>query len=280
MFDPEHGEQKPTQEVTEQKETGNIKEAYEELDLPENEKKLYEISFFVKSKIDFLKIELCKESADRKSNIDFKSLQEKIKIIWPDFEGQRNKPNFKIPKEMLPIDISEVVVIFETNSSESGRFKGQIDIRLPLQHLMDAKSEQDIKNACSYILQTLFHEVEHIKFEGADLESDDPEDVFAYLSNPGEIRAHAKEYAFLYCSVYPNQEFDIDKMKEIISLSESGKSQTIHKDRIPKIRNYLIRFGDGTAEKYKEFGDVLEVNKQIIDLITKFVSEMKSLDVN
>src|SRR3989344_5898972 len=236
---------------------------YERLNLPENEKRLYQISFYIKDKIDSFAEELVKKLPKSPEGFKFKDCIERVKVIWPEFGGEMEevKPDFLLPKDILPPEVN-VVVRFERKASEIGKFENDVTIRLPLEPFMKARSEQEIKDAALLILQVVFHEVEHLEFFGSDIgDIGDKEELIKYLCDPGEVRAHAKQFAFWYTQEFPGKKFDIESMESVC-------------DKSPLAKNYFIGFAKDEVKKKYASVDVVATHKEIINLTDKFVSEM------
>ena len=70
----------------------------------------------------------------------------------------------------------------------------------------------------SGVKRTIQHELQHIIDEGSDASESGVEGMINYLSDAGEVRAHAKEAAYYFHKTFPEEnQFDIEKVKEGVS---------------------------------------------------------------
>ncbi len=116
------------------------------------------------------------------------------------------------------------------------------------------------ETALETTLIKIHHEIEHIKYPGID-EGEGIEGTINYLTNPGEIRAHAVQFAFKYQRHFPNEPFTLERMQ---SICESNKEI-----------NYFIGFNNPIKqEQYRSFGDLAKVHRQVVWLTKKFLDLM------
>lgn len=65
------------------------------------------------------------------------------------------------------------------------------------------------------IKKSIQHELQHIVDFGT-IQGDGVEGIISYLTNDGEIKAHAKEAAYYFSKMFPGEKnFDIEKVKEV-----------------------------------------------------------------
>jgi len=94
----------------------------------------------------------------------------------------------------------------------------------------------------------LQHELQHLLDWGTFLKSTSSGDKLDYLLHDGEVRAHAKEAAYVFSKLYGKEEFDLNKIKHIngrlsnyhaIASRPSAVVETLGVDSsyIPKLQN-------------------------------------------
>lgn len=135
------------------------------------------------------------------------------------------------------------------------------------------------------LLSTIQHELQHIVDFGGKVEDNTIIDIILYLTESGEVSAHAKQYAYLYHKIYPqDMEIDMNKLKtEFLSKIPSNRSYK-------KILNYLNFASEPEAiasrnnlpekEKYikmmKEAGDdFIVLMKRYLKLFKKTIHDSK-----
>src|SRR5690606_24908173 len=110
------------------------------------------------------------------------------------------------------------------------------------------------------VLQSIYHEVEHLYYPGETK----TEDGLKYLGNPGEIRAFARQFTFLYHHHYPNSIFDLKKMQ---ALAESYRDK--------RAIFYFIQFANHEKQKeYRERADVAQIHKEVTSLTERFCNDL------
>lgn len=170
-----------------------------------------------------------------------------LKNVWPKDAQKGNVLTF--PKELghgimgKPIQFTQINdphITAHTNH-QNGEFAGMtFNARL-----VDRNPDEGVKK----LLSAVEHEVEHIFYPGQT-----HEDPMEYMSDEGEMRAHAREIAEGYKKKYPNMQF-FPRLAEMM-VKEEPFNQT-H-------RNYL------TGMKGSEIG------KQMLDLISAHFSAQTS----
>jgi hypothetical protein len=132
------------------------------------------------------------------------------------------------------------------------------------------------------LLPTIQHELQHIVDFGGQIEGsyDEPEnfniDYLKYLSIPGELAAHAKQFAYIYHKIYPNdKELDIEKFKSELSSKISLKNLNV------KIVHYLefALSAEDTASRDKIPSQYIplmkETGNKFLDLVQKYFKYFK-----
>jgi len=224
---------------------------------PQEENFLTEVSRRICASLEHLSYDVPK--VDR-----YKSFINSLRIIWPDNDGHRVKPRFKLA------GFQDVSIKFEPygvgGSHETANIAGReiTDIVIGLRIAIDAQDPATFQHAIRQIAATIYHEVEHLFYHGADLEDDTtPEDAVKYLANPGEMRAHAKQFAYLYSQAFPDQDFDLDKM---ISICKTNKEI-----------NYFVTMADPMKQhKYAAIADLKFVHEKMVEMTAIFVKLLRS----
>ncbi|MBU0761920.1 MAG: hypothetical protein KKD39_02750, partial [Candidatus Altiarchaeota archaeon] len=130
----------------------------------------------------------------------------------------------------------------------------------------------------------LYHESTHIFHKGSSLE--DAEDALdikvpgfnqmdaplrsklsgvEYLSNPGEMMAHAAEYAYYYSIHHPGMPFNIEKMRETIPLMDK-------KTQNSATSYYSAMSNPEKQDEYAKYGfDLAKTHQEMIKLTGQYV---------
>jgi len=179
--------------------------------------------------------------------------------IWPENDGipWQRRPRFNVPG-------TDILIRFESQTSEYDSVNKTMS--LPVGKLRSAKTSEELDLAFTHLMQSMYHETEHIFNPGQELAgTDDIQEMISYLCNEGEIRAHAKEYAYRYVKEYPGEPFDLLKMQELaLKLQAEGK---------PNARNYFIVFADPEKqEKYGLYGDVKKAHDNMMTMVGKIIN--------
>jgi hypothetical protein len=106
----------------------------------------------------------------------------------------------------------------------------------------------------------------HLHHKGADEGDGGVEDAIRYMTTQGEMRAHAKDYAWTWSRSFPGKPFDPNKFMEVIVPKLVDSKQK-------KARNYFVAFSDPLKqEKYKHVADLGTANKQLIGMVNGYVN--------
>ncbi len=194
---------------------------------------------------------------------DFFSL---LSEIWPENNGRRVKPEYYINFEYAG-KLKKIAVIFGDSSSadkpifESDGISKRVFIRLDSINSHWEKRPVTPEGV-NVFLENVYHEVEHVFYPGHDsLDDSDLAELIGYYTNPGEIRAYARQFAHTYSLHYPGEIFDLKKMQALAL--ESGDGRAI---------NYFNSFADPEKQaKYAEFGDIKKTHETIVSLTERFV---------
>lgn len=150
-----------------------------------------------------------------------------------------------------------------------GKFSGFVINMTPFRK---AKSPQELDQAVDALKAALHHECEHIYNPGDDYNPGEDDDALhktlEYLSNPGEIRAHAREIAWGYAKNFPGQPFDLQKAQSMLDQPYFNMSH----------KNYLVKLSDPRkwaelSQKYQlqqnPHTAILQVIQQILPQYSK-----------
>jgi hypothetical protein len=250
--------------------------------ISEKERKLYELDLFVEKKVEEALRMVAKKIEEMKvqgRDVEkFRFITNELKKVFSDFEGASSKPNFKISSEILPDPSKRVRLRFDHTSGSVGHVAGSdlFTITLPLQQLYSAQTLEEFDDARIALVQTIYHEIEHIELWGADvLDTKDSAAIVEYLCNPGEMRAYAKQYAYLYVEHFTGEPFRLEDMRQIIQWNRDGQRQDIPKTKIFKAIAYFEQFFDRAFQKkYEHTANLQEVAIGFMRLVNKFVDEM------
>lgn len=202
-----------------------------------------------------------------------------IKQVWP---SQSFKGNRFIFPPGLPQDIVGKTVHFYLKPSgnradtlhDNGQFLG---FNIDITGFNNAKNADELDDYVNMIKSVIHHEVEHIynvgdTYDPEDYDTDDDriKGTFRYMSNLGELKAHARQMAYLYAQKFPGQKFDLEKAKTI--LNDPAFNQT-H-------RNYFDRLSQPTVwHKYSEkFPNMQNPFDAIMRYVPSFVDQYNKLD--
>lgn len=201
-----------------------------------------------------------------KSNI---KLLEAIKQNWPS-EGSRGI-KFILPKEKFPT-LSSLRIRFNFVNDESSveRLGDSVETLYigcaSLQSAITNKDENLLKSSLTRISGSLNHEMTHLHHKGANEGDGSIGDIIKYLINPGEMRAHAKDYAYMWASNFPGKKFDVnDFIQKVIPQMVESKQK--------KAKNYLVAFSDPEKQsKYSSFANIAQAYSQMINMINGYVN--------
>jgi hypothetical protein len=197
--------------------------------------------------------------------------------VWP--KSAVDNGEFVLPGNFPP-DIAGRRVQFKLKQGHNaadtihnnGRFEGFVINVQPFDY---AQSAEEVDQHLEKLKSAMHHEAEHIYNIGSEYDANEhPGDekhrmAIQYMNNPGEIRAHARQMAYIYNKQFPGQPFDLEKAKSI--LSHPGLTNT-HK-------NYFKNFSkpeiwQKSVEKY----DLKHPNPhdQIVSLVPQFLSQYQA----
>ena len=191
-----------------------------------------------------------------------------MKSIWP--ENERGIKYF-LPKSNFP-SLSNLKVRFNVFNDESSveRLGDNVEtLYIGVKSLIDGVANKDqnlINSSLQRIAGSLNHEVTHLHHKGASDGDGSIEAIVKYLVSPGEMRAHAKDYAYTWSNAFPKQQFDAQKfIKDIIPRLVQSKQK--------KAKNYLIAFNDPEKQKkYSNIANLKQAYEQIIKMVNGYVN--------
>ncbi len=184
-----------------------------------------------------------------------------LKEIWPENDDHRAKPTFFIDFEQDG-ELQKLNIVFDRSSEYDSNSR---TIRINIDPLFPDRTSDDESKAARFegglkILQSVYHEVEHIYYQGSPLEPKDIEETLEYLGHPGEIRAFARQFASLYQQHYPGELFSLEKMQALAQAF--GDNRAI---------NYFISFADPSKqEKYAQYADIGRIHQTVASLTERF----------
>jgi hypothetical protein len=188
--------------------------------------------------------------------------------VWP--ENTRGR-DFFLPKAQFP-NHSQIRFRIDQGSNESSTEKvnGEIDtISIGAKDLQESLLRRDkasVQQHLDRISGSLNHEMTHLHHKGADEGDGGVEDAIRYMTTQGEMRAHAKDYAWTWSRSFPGRPFDPKKFMEVIVPKLVDSKQK-------KARNYFVAFADPLKqEKYKHVADLGAANKQLIGMVNGYVN--------
>ncbi len=208
----------------------------------------------------------------------FDKLISSLKEQWPennDLNGRGRKPTFYIKLDAkIPHsddDVEVVKVVFERGEDSDSR-QSDLRLRIGLGGIIKSKNFAELMQQQEDLLDTVYHETEHLYNFGTEVLALDAKGQIEYLSDEGEISAFARQFARRYLVEYPaDDEIDITK---IVALANEQKADGGPKDW--RLRNYFYVFAQPSAqEKYREFGDLKKVNEQITQATQRHFASLK-----
>lgn len=149
-------------------------------------------------------------------------------------------------------------------------------ISIDIRPLLQAKGQEALKQAVIPILEDVYHEAEHIFNPGLGEshfvpEYDTEESSLLYLSDPAEINAFARQFAFRYAREYPGAPFDLPKMS--ILAEQDLKDEKRFKRNAAY--NYFIACADMVKQqKYKGF-NLKSIHEAIIAETRKHLARLR-----
>jgi hypothetical protein len=196
--------------------------------------------------------------------------REAMMKVWPESEQGRGI-KFMLPKDRFPsLESLRIRVNSQKDESSADRINGKIEVIYvgthSLQGAIEQKNQDEINRHLRRISGSLNHEMTHLHHFGSDVGEETPEDAVRYMTNTGELRAHAKDYAYTWSQDFPGEPFDAQKFaqKVIPTLVDSKKNKATH---------YFVSFVDPQMQaKYKHVADLGEAHKQLVDMVNGYVN--------
>ena len=190
------------------------------------------------------------------SEVSLSEAWELLRENWPNNDGRR-KTRFSIPGAR-----NGTSVYFENNANDYDAVSGQIC--LGIKSILDATTEEEVRNATNLVIEIAYHEVEHIYNPGMETYPDTPQATIEYMGNDGEIKAHARQFAFRYLQSYPGDNFDLIKMRALISPTDINA------------QNYFVTFTiPEKQEQYRQWGDLAEIHDKVVRETTRMIEMLK-----
>lgn len=190
--------------------------------------------------------------------------------VWPESEQGRGI-KFMLPKDRFPTlqDMRIRINSFQDESS-ADKINGKVDTiyvgTASLQDAIEKKDQSGVKTHLRRIAGSLNHEMTHLHHHGSNAGEETPDDFVRYMTNPGELRAHAKDYAYTWAQDFPGVQFDLRRfVSEVIPTLVPTKKQ--------KATNYFVAFADhAKQEKYRHVADLGAAHKQLISMVSGYVN--------
>ena len=239
-----------------------------------------------------LAVELFKsEKFNGSSSIKFRDC---LKKVWVENDGRKK---FYVNDDFLsrsfpelcgedrPIEIS-LSENWGRSFAEAYHYKGKyIGMFICVGSVDKAKNEEELKKSLLKVISTIYHECDHIYSKSESAEVADFETAILYYLDKAEMRAHAKEMAFVYSTNFPNKKFNYNKFKKYIFASYSASDKMYNNFRYLELMRDPKNFESVSAEineyiKNKVLlpGHILSVRKlktgfnSFINYITFFVN--------
>jgi len=170
-----------------------------------------------------------------------RSLPEYLQTVWPGPVGQvqNGEGQFHLPprlgRQPLPPHFVGQNIALHLSPAQDGSYATYGDGVMAVQYdpelLNRASDYRDVQNILQKIQYQLYHETTHISTgkPGEDVKVKDapwwekhqkgtPEYTRAqlhYYTDPGEIKAHARQYAIMYMNKYPGEWYDPKKLMQL-----------------------------------------------------------------
>lgn len=241
---------------------------YHWLGLRENQVIEIQVAHFLE---DILDKAASLKKQDMQSGSPHQTYSTYVKKVWPQESIQNNRfilPNF------FPQDIAGRWVQFKHKSENdtadtihnNGNFEGFIINVYPFD---TAKSIDEVDRYLSILKSAMHHEVEHIYNIGTSYNGENHHMAIQYLTNPGEIRAHARQMAQQYAKHFPGEPFDLNKAQQILNNPEFT---TTHKNYFNNFANH-----DVWQKTINKFGQNQEnPHDQIMKLVPQFLAQYQN----
>jgi hypothetical protein len=197
------------------------------------------------------------------------SLIDAMKKVWPESEGGRGV-KFILPKEKFPTLVNLRVRLNTTTDESSvernGNEVGTLYIGgASLQAALSNNDQQSAQASMRRIAGSLNHEMTHLHHKGANEGDGGVEDAIRYMVSLGEMRAHAKDYAYTWSSMFPGQAFNPQMFVQNVL-------PTLVSSKQAKAKNYFVAFADPQKQaKYKHVADLGAANRQLLEMVAGYV---------
>ncbi len=177
---------------------------------------------------------------------------------WSDNDGA--------PAIRRPIfNIDGFTVRFESEATEYDSTNKRFSFGLG--KLREAETEDEIRAILEEVVDSVYHEVEHVDTEGAELADETTEAMVKYLCHPGEMEAYGRQFARRYAYTFPGKDFTVERMEELASASKArtGGARNLY--------HYMTVFAkpDKVIE-YAGFGDVAAARQAVIEATKKHLA--------
>lgn len=198
---------------------------------------------------------------------------EAIRRIWG---GESRGRKFSLPSQFgdlsRQLSISFVTGTMDNSNGELSRYPdGSMELQVNLGKLQNARDLQSKQNALRQIEMAIYHETDHIYSSGSDFDSDASDKVqetIRYLSHPGEVKAHAWQYAIYYMRQFPSQPFNLSNMQQLAQQLDN------------KARAYYISFAQPEKQQqYSQYGNVANIHQNIVSMTQEFVEYLNQRNV-
>jgi hypothetical protein len=209
------------------------------------------------------KIELAAEMF-QKGRVDGESadIVEYLQKVWPENDGApwQRRPRFTVP------DLEEPILIrFEPHTTEYDSASRTISIAVG--ELRKASTAEEFERALVQMMQSVYHEAEHIFIPGQELDTGEGvRGTIEYLCNEGEIAAYARQFSYRYKKEFQDQPFNLELMQQLaVKLKDvEGNNNAYY---------YFVLFLDSARqEKYRLYGDVLKAHERIVERVKMLVA--------
>jgi len=166
------------------------------------------IARFICGKVDAATAVMQKDIAAGRPPRKFMSA---IKRVWK----TRKDGHYSIPVSKVPYPYSQLKVAFIKSATSS--LDGWM-MKISSSRMRKANTKEEAERARVIINGVVYHEVEHIFFSGTHVDRKKKDKMNAYIEyliHPGEIRAYAKMYAYIFSQAFPGEPFDYRKMSRL-----------------------------------------------------------------
>lgn len=160
------------------------------------------------------------------------------------------------------LDLLDLPVPLRVRFDRSSGYQPDIQkMSISINPLDNARTVSDLRDATLSILESVYHEAEHIFLPGepeeyGGIDTSDMTRFITYASKPSEINAFARQFAFRYSREYPNEPFEIKKMQVIAEHLKRTRAHAYF---------YFIHFAKPeTQERYNLIADLAQLHDSII----------------